>query len=194
MTIETDCTVLCSMLYTRSCLNLIGWFQVTATLRYMLGWIPVGLSSLCIVDSLCQTMKWASAGAVEGVHGMLFPGCGHISHRTASLTPFPFAVVFAAKVHTHSPTLPLVSSLHQIQFLLLHAPCRAQGKGVREAVLGEMWAPLPLLHQLQFLLVRTPCRALGRGSGGSPRGDGPHPGESIPCTPSTAPALAHFMV
>ena len=165
MTIKTDCTVLCSMLHTRSCLNLIGWFQVTTTLGYMLSWIPVGLSSSCVVNSLCQTMKWASAGAVEGVHGMLFPGCGHISHRTASLTPFPFVAVFAAKVHTHSPTLPLVSSLHQIQFLLLHTTRRAQGKGVREAVLGEMWSPFPLLHQFQFLLLRTPCVEQGRGSG-----------------------------
>ena len=99
---------------------------MTTTLRYILGWIPLGLSSSCVVDSLCQTMKWISAGAVEGVHGMLFPGCGHISHGTASLIPFPFVAVFAAKVHTHSPTLPLVSSLHQIQFLLLHTPCRAQ--------------------------------------------------------------------
>ena len=173
MTIETDCTVLCSMLYTRSCLNRIGWFQVTTThwYRYMLGWIPVGLSSSCVVDSLCQTMKWASTGAVKGVHGMLFPGWGHISHRTASLTPFPFAAIFAAKVHTHSPTLPLVSSLHQIQSLLFHAPCRAHGKGVREAVLGEMWPPFPLLHQFQFWVLRTLRGVQGRGQGGSPRGD-----------------------
>ena len=137
------------------------------------GFVTVNISVWChlpsscwsyrfLVNSLCQTMKWASAGTV---HGMPFPGCGHISPRTASLTPIPFAAIFAAKVHTHSPTLPLVSSLHQIQFLLLHAPCRAQEKGVREAVLGEMCPPFPLLYQFQFLLLRAPRRAQGRGSG-----------------------------
>ena len=103
MNIETDCTVLCSMLYTRSCLNLNGWFQVTTNLGYTLSWIPVGHSSSCVVNSLCQTMKWDSTGAVEGVHGILFPGCGHISLRTASRTHFPFVDVFAVKVCTHSP-------------------------------------------------------------------------------------------
>ena len=54
---ETARTVLCSVFYTMSCLNLIGWFWVTAALRYTLGWIPVGLSTSCVVDSLCWTMK-----------------------------------------------------------------------------------------------------------------------------------------
>ena len=58
---RTVCTVLCRVLYTRSYLNLIGWFRVTMALGYTLGWIPVGLSTLCVADSLCRTMKWAGA-------------------------------------------------------------------------------------------------------------------------------------
>ena len=116
MTIESDYTVLCIMLYTMIYLNLFSWFQVTAILMYMLCWIPVGLSCSCVVDSLCQPMKWRIAGAFEGVHDFLFSGCIHISHMTDSLTPFPFAAVFAAKVNTHSSILPLVSSLHQMHF------------------------------------------------------------------------------
>ena len=49
-----------SILYGSS-LNLIGWFQVTTAIGYILSWIPVGLSTSCVVDSLCRTMKWAGA-------------------------------------------------------------------------------------------------------------------------------------
>ena len=148
MTIETHCTVLCSMIYTRSCMNLIGWFQVTTTLDYMLSGIPVGLSSSCVVNSLCQTMKWASAGAVEGVHGMLSPGCFHISPRTASLTPFPVLLEerrgakieidgAGEKVATSLPGLPprplplcFVRSVEEQKLNLMQGTNQGQCRGV----------------------------------------------------------------
>ena len=57
VTSGTVCTALCSILFSRSCLNLIGQFQVAATLGYTHGWIPVGLSTSCVIDSLCRTVN-----------------------------------------------------------------------------------------------------------------------------------------
>ena len=136
MTIETDFTVLCSVLYTSSCMNLIGWFQVMTTFEYT-----------------------------------FFPGCGHISHRTASLSPFLFAAVFEAKVNTHSPTLPLVILLHKIHFLLLHASHRVQGKGVREAVLVRCGHPFPCSMNFNFSSSALLAEHSEGGQGDSHRGN-----------------------
>ena len=171
MTIETDCTVLCSMLYTRSCLNLIGWFQVTATLRYMLGWIPVGLSSSCVDDSLCQTMKWASAGAVEGVHGMLFQGCGHISHRTASLYPSPLQPSLQPRSTHTPPHCPWLVPCIKFNFCssTLLAEHRRRGSGRQSR--GRCGHPFPCSINFNFCSSALLAEHRKGGQGGSPRGD-----------------------
>ena len=54
----TSRTVIWSEFYTSNSLNLIGWFQVTSVFGYILCWGTVGLSTFCVIDSLCLNIKW----------------------------------------------------------------------------------------------------------------------------------------